>query len=49
MNCVFKYGLFWWNNDCGLVKFILNDFNGFGWYNWYIGSYRLLVRVKMVI
>lgn len=49
INCALKYGSPWWNNDCGLVKFTLNDFNGLGWYNWHTGSYRPLVRVKMAI
>lgn len=49
MNCALEYGSPWWNNDCGRVKFTLNDLNDLGWYNWHTGSYRPLVRVKMAI
>lgn len=40
INCVSYYGEFWWNNDCLWMIFIRNNFNDFGWYNWYIGSYK---------
>ncbi|XP_056015806.1 uncharacterized protein LOC125674536 isoform X2 [Ostrea edulis] len=48
-NCASLYGEPWWNNDCSRMMFTRDNFRELGWYNWYTGNYKQLVKITMSI
>lgn len=48
-NCASHYGEPWWSRNCARMKFTRDNFNDLGWGNWYMGNYKQLVKITMMI